>query len=116
MKITNSCCFRALHFREGRKESWERGVRDLLRRECEDRREKLGPRDTVSLCVTAWNQGEELGLHFTAPEGRAHSFSQSSDDGNGNPLQCSCLGNAMDRGACSQATVHGVTKSQTEAT
>ena len=31
---------------------------------------------------------------------------------NGNPLQCSCLGTPMDRGA-RQATVHGVTKSQT---
>ena len=33
-------------------------------------------------------------------------------EGNGNSLQCSCLGNPMDRGAW-QATVHGVTKSQT---
>ena len=32
--------------------------------------------------------------------------------GNGNPLQYSCLGNPMDRGAW-QATVHGVAKSQT---
>ena len=32
--------------------------------------------------------------------------------GNGNPLQCSCLGNPMDRGAW-QATVLGVTKSHT---
>ena len=32
-------------------------------------------------------------------------------EGNGNPLQCSCLGNSMDRGAW-QATVHGVTKGQ----
>ena len=32
--------------------------------------------------------------------------------GNGNPLQCSCLENSMDRGAW-QATVHGVTKSWT---
>ena len=30
-------------------------------------------------------------------------------EGNGNPVQCSCLGNPMDRGAC-QATAHGVTK------
>ena len=30
----------------------------------------------------------------------------------GNPLQYSCLGNSMDRGAW-QATVHGVTKSWT---
>ena len=29
--------------------------------------------------------------------------------GNGNPLQYSCLGNPMDRGAC-QAAVHGVAK------
>ena len=28
-------------------------------------------------------------------------------EGNGNPLQCSCLGNLMDRGAW-QVTVHGV--------
>ena len=32
--------------------------------------------------------------------------------GNGNPLQHSCLGNPMDRGAW-RATVHGVTKNQT---
>ena len=30
-------------------------------------------------------------------------------EGNGNPLQCLCLGNPMDRGAW-QATVHTVTK------
>ena len=30
-------------------------------------------------------------------------------EGNGNPLQCSCLENPMDRGAW-QATVHGVTR------
>ena len=33
--------------------------------------------------------------------------------GNGNPLQYSCLGNPMDRGAC-RATVHGITKSGTQ--
>ena len=32
--------------------------------------------------------------------------------GHGNPLQCSCLENPMDRGAW-QTTVHRVTKSQT---
>ena len=35
-----------------------------------------------------------------------------SGGGNGNPLQYSCLENPMDRGTW-QATVHGVTKSQT---
>ena len=32
--------------------------------------------------------------------------------GHGNPLQCSCLENSMDRGAW-QATAHGVAKSRT---
>ena len=35
---------------------------------------------------------------------------RSPGEGNGNPLQYSCLKNPMDRGAW-QATVHGVTKS-----
>ena len=35
-----------------------------------------------------------------------------SGEGNGNPLQYSCLGNPIDRGAW-QATVHGVAKSRT---
>ena len=34
-------------------------------------------------------------------------------EGNGNPLQCSCLENPMDRGAC-WAAVHGVAQSRTQ--
>ena len=37
---------------------------------------------------------------------------RSPGEGNGYPLQYSCLENSMDRGAW-QATVHGVTKNQT---
>ena len=37
---------------------------------------------------------------------------RSPGGGNGNPLQCSCVGNLMDRGAW-WATVHGVAKSWT---
>ena len=37
---------------------------------------------------------------------------RSLGEGNGYPLQYSCLENSMDRGA-RQVTVHGVTKSQT---
>ena len=37
---------------------------------------------------------------------------RSLEEGNGNPLQYSCLGNPMDRRIW-QATVHGVAKSQT---
>ena len=36
-----------------------------------------------------------------------------SREGNNNPLQCSCLGNTMDRGVW-WATVYGVIKSQTQ--
>ena len=35
---------------------------------------------------------------------------RSPGEGNGNPLQCSCLGNPIDRGAW-WATVHGVANS-----
>ena len=37
---------------------------------------------------------------------------RSPGEGNGNPLQYSCLENPMDRGAW-WATVHGITKSRT---
>ena len=38
---------------------------------------------------------------------------RSPGEGSGNPLQYSCLGNPMDRGAC-PATVHGVAKESEE--
>ena len=37
---------------------------------------------------------------------------RSPGEGNGNPLQYSCLENPMDRGAC-RATVHGFAESDT---
>ena len=37
---------------------------------------------------------------------------EGNGEGNGYPLQYSCLENLMDRGA-GQATIHGVAKSQT---
>ena len=44
--------------------------------------------------------------------GSIPGLGRSPGEGNGNPLQYSCLENPMDRGAW-WATVHGVTKSQT---
>ena len=38
---------------------------------------------------------------------------RSPEEGNGNPLQYSCLGNSTDRGAY-WSTVHGVANSQTQ--
>ena len=44
--------------------------------------------------------------------GSIPGLGKSSREGNGNPLQYSCLENSMDRGAW-QATVHEVEKSRT---
>ena len=41
--------------------------------------------------------------------GSTPGWGRSPGEGSGNPLQCSCLGNPMDRGA-RRATVYGVTK------
>ena len=43
--------------------------------------------------------------------GSVPGLGRSPGEGNGYPLQYTCLENSMDRGA-SQATIHGVTKSQ----
>ena len=43
--------------------------------------------------------------------GSIPGLGRSPKEGNGNPLQYSCLENSMDRGAW-WATAHGVTKSQ----
>ena len=45
--------------------------------------------------------------------GSISGLGRSPGEGSGNPFQYSCLGNPMDRGAW-RATVHGVTKSQTQ--
>ena len=44
--------------------------------------------------------------------GSIPGLGRSPGEGNGNPLQYSCLENPMDRGTW-RATVHGVAKSQT---
>ena len=56
--------------------------------------------------IPRWCSGKE----FTC-QCRRYGFWRSPGRKNDNPLQYSCLGNLMDRGAW-HATVHGVTKSQ----
>ena len=53
------------------------------------------------------NAGDVRGVGLIPGSGR------SPGGGHGNPLQYFCLENSMDRGAW-RATVHGVTKSQTQ--
>ena len=48
----------------------------------------------------------------TGDMGLIPGLGRSPGEGNGNPLQYSCLENSMDRGAL-WATIHGVTKGQT---
>ena len=48
----------------------------------------------------------------TRDPGSIPGSGRSPGEGNGNPLQYSCLQNTMDRGAW-QAIVHGIAKSQT---
>ena len=52
--------------------------------------------------VSAWNAGDP---------GLIPGLGRFPGEGNGNPLQYSCLENSMDRGGW-WATVHGVAKSQ----
>ena len=53
---------------------------------------------------SASNTGDVAGTAGLIP-----GLGRSPGEGNGNPLQNSCLGNPMDRGAW-RATVHGVAK------
>ena len=58
-------------------------------------------------------QWQRIGVPMqeTQDLGSIHGPGRSPGEGNGDPLQYSCLGSPMDRGAW-QATVHGVTKNQ----
>ena len=55
--------------------------------------------------------GKESAIN-TGDQGSIPGSGRSPGEGNGYPLQYSCLENSMDRGAW-QATFHGVTKSRT---
>ena len=59
-----------------------------------------------------WFSGKEPACHAGATEamGSILGSGRSPGEGNGNPIQYSCLKNSMDRGAW-WATVHGVAKS-----
>ena len=61
--------------------------------------------------LSRWLGGKES-VCQTGDTSSIPGLGKSPGEGNGNPLQYSCLENSMNRGAW-WATVHGVTKSQT---
>ena len=63
-------------------------------------------------CVGEFPGGseDEASACHAGDQGSIPGLGRSSGEGNGNPLQYSCLENPMDRGAW-PATVHGVAKS-----
>ena len=68
----------------------------------------------VTFGFPQWPTGKESACNPGATEGMGWIpvLERYPGGGHGNPLQCSCLENHMDRGTW-QATVHRVTKSQT---
>ena len=68
---------------------------------------------SISLKIKGWDfPGDSVAKHALANAGDLGSISglgRSPGEGNGNPLQYSCLGNFMERGAW-WATVYGVAK------
>ena len=63
---------------------------------------------TVELGLPWWLSGKEP-ICQAGDKGLIRGLGRYPGEGNGNPLQYSCLGNAMNREVW-QATVHGVTK------
>ena len=64
----------------------------------------------MAQCVKNPPAMQEIACNTAAP-GLIPGSGRSPGEGNGNPLQYSCLGNATDRGAW-QATVYGVAKAR----
>ena len=62
--------------------------------------------------VPGGSEGKESAC-LAGDVGLIPGFGRFSGEGNGNPLQYSCLENSMNRGSC-QATVHGIESDTTE--
>ena len=79
---------------------------------------KLGEMETIlraSPQILGFPGGSEVKVsaYNAGYRGSIPGLGRSPGEGNGNPLQYSCLENPMDRGAW-WATVHGITKSRTQ--
>ena len=67
---------------------------------------------TFTFTYPSGSEDEESACNAGDP-GSIPGSGRSSGEGNGKPLQDSCLKNFMDRAVCLWATVHGVTESRT---
>ena len=68
--------------------------------------------DSQSMEIPSGSDGEES-AHDAGDLGSVPGLGRSSGEGNGYPLQCSCLENSMDRGVW-WAIVHGISESRTQ--
>ena len=68
----------------------------------------------LTFCLTDFSGGSDgkVSVYNVGDPGSVPGLGRAPGEGNGNPLQYYCLENPMDRGAW-QATVHGVTESDT---
>ena len=67
---------------------------------------------SIRILFPRWFSGKESACE-AGDAGSIPELGRSSEEGNGNPLQYSCLGNPMDRWAL-QVIVYGIAKSQTQ--
>ena len=81
---------------------------------CLQKQIKLSHQNVFSCGLPQWLSGKESTCNAGAvgDVGLNPGLGRSPGGGHGNPLQYSCLGNPIDRGAW-WATVHGVAKSRT---
>ena len=72
----------------------------------------LGIREVTHMEKNCYGSANGKETAFNADLSLIPGLERSPGEGNGNPLQCSCLENPMDRGAW-WATIHGIAKSWT---
>ena len=107
------------HWLDGLESEWTPGVGDGLGglaccdswgRKESDTTERL---NWLTDCSYHRRHSGKESAYDTGDVGLISGSGRSPGEGNGNPLQCSCLENSIDRGAW-WATVYGVTKSWTQ--